>query len=195
MIGVRAVYSETEIAFHLTWDDPTFSKADPEGKSFSDQVALQFPARLSEGTERPYVLMGDSASPVYLLRWTGDSGVTEANVAGMGRLTLRTGDQRQAKGKVVFKDGQYRLVIKRPRATEDSHDLEFPVGQFLSVVFMAWDGGAGEAGSQMSLSSWYYLLLEPPPSRKRWVYPPLAALGVVGLELWGLRWARRRAQR
>ncbi len=195
MIGVRAVYSEAEIAFHLTWDDPTFSKRDPKGKTFADQVALQFPAELPEGTERPYVLMGDSGNPAYLLQWSGDTGVTEANAAGVGKLTPQTGDQLQAKGKAVFGDGQYRLVIKRPRATEDSHDLEFPVGQFLSVVFMAWDGGAGEAGSQMSLSSWYYLLLEPPPSRKRWVYPPLAALGVVGLELWGLRWARRRAQR
>ena len=195
MIGVRAVYSETEIAFHLTWDDPTFSKADPEGKSFSDQVALQFPARLSEGTERPYVLMGDRGNPVYLLRWRADSGVTEANVAGMGRLTLRTGDQRQAKGKVVFKDGQYRLVIKRPRATGEPHDPKFPIGRFLSVAFMAWDGGAGEQESQMAFSSWYYLLLEPPPSRTRWIYPPLAAIGVLGLELWGIRWARRRARR
>ncbi len=195
MIGVRAVYSETEIAFQLTWDDPTFSKPDPEGKSFSDQAALQFPARLSEGTERPYVLMGDSASPVYLLRWRADSGVTEANVAGMGRLTLRTGDQRQAKGKVVFKDGQYRLVIKRPRATGEPHDPKFPIGRFLSVAFMAWDGGAGEQESQMAFSSWYYVLLESPPSRTRWIYPPLAAVGVLGLELWGIRWARRRARR
>jgi DMSO reductase family type II enzyme heme b subunit len=195
MIGVRVVYSETEIAFQLTWDDPTFSKPDPEGKSFSDQAALQFPARLSEGTERPYVLMGDSASPVYLLRWRADSGVTEANVAGMGRLTLRTGDQRQAKGKVVFKDGQYRLVIKRPRATGEPHDPKFPIGRFLSVAFMAWDGGAGEQESQMAFSSWYYVLLESPPSRTRWIYPPLAAVGVLGLELWGIRWARRRARR
>lgn len=195
MIGVRMVYSETEIAFQLTWDDPTFSKPDPEGKSFSDQAALQFPARLSEGTERPYVLMGDSASPVYLLRWRADSGVTEANVAGVGKLTLRTGDQRQAKGKVVFKDGQYRLVIKRPRATGEPHDPKFPIGRFLSVAFMAWDGGAGEQESQMAFSSWYYVLLVPPPSQTRWIYPPLAALGVLGLELWGLRWARRRARR
>ncbi|MFQ5801816.1 MAG: c-type cytochrome [Candidatus Methylomirabilales bacterium] len=195
MIGVRAVYSETEIAFHLTWDDPTFSKSDPGGKTFADQVALQFPAGLQEGTERPYVLMGDTGKPVYLLRWTGDSGVTEANAAGAGKITPQTGDQIQAKGKVVFGDGQYRLVIKRGRATGDPNDLEFPVGRFLSVALMAWDGGAGEVGSKMSLSSWYYLLLEPPPSRTRWLYPPLAALGVVGLELWGLRWARRRARR
>lgn len=192
MIAVRAVYSETEIAFHLTWDDPTLSKRDPGGQTFADQVVLQFPAALPEGTERPYVLMGDSGNPVYLLRWTGDSGVIEANASGLGKITSQTGNQLQAKGKVVFADGQYRLVIRRPRVTGDSRDPNFPVGRFLSVAFMAWDGGAGETGSQFSLSSWYYLHLEPPPSRARWIYPPVVALGVLGLELWGLRWARRR---
>ena len=193
MIAVRAVYSETEIAFHLTWDDPTASKPDPGGKTFADQVALQFPARLLEGTERPYILMGASANPVYLLRWMSDGRVGEANATGIGKLVPQKGDVVQAKGKVLFTDGQYRLVIKRPRVTKDASDLEFPVGRFLPVAFMAWDGGNGEVGSKMSLSSWYYLYLEPPPSRARWVYPPLVALGVLGLELWGLRWARRRA--
>ena len=192
MIAVRAVYSETEIAFHLTWDDPTASKPDPRGKTFADQVALQFPARLLEGTERPYILMGASANPVYLLRWISDGGVGEANATGIGKLVPQKGDAVQAKGKVLFTDGQYRLVIKRPRVTKDSSDLEFPVGRFLSVVFMAWDGDSGEVGNKMSLSSWYYLYLEPPPSRARWVYPPLVVLGVLGLELWGLWWARRR---
>src|SRR3990172_452409 len=175
-------------------DDPTASfwlRRVP--KTFADQVALQFPARLLEGTERPYILMGASANPVYLLRWNSKGGVGEANATGIGKLVPQKGDAVQAKGKVLFMDGQYRLVIKRPRVTKDSNDLEFPVGRFLSVAFMAWDGDSGEAGSKMSLSSWYYLHLEPPPSRARWVYPPLVALGVLGLELWGLRWARRRA--
>jgi DMSO reductase family type II enzyme heme b subunit len=195
MITVRAVYSDTEIAFHLTWDDPTASKPGPGGKTFADQVALQFPARLTEGAERPYILMGESANPVYLLRWISDGGVGEANATGIGKLVPQKGDTVHATGKVRFADGRYRLVMRRARVTKDSGDLEFPVGRFLSVAFMAWDGGNGEAASRMSLSSWYYLLLEPPPSRARWVYPPLVALGVLGLELWGLRWARRSVRR
>ncbi|HWU40441.1 MAG TPA: c-type cytochrome, partial [Candidatus Acidoferrum sp.] len=34
MIIVRAVYSDREIAFHLSWDDPTASKADAAAKTF-----------------------------------------------------------------------------------------------------------------------------------------------------------------
>lgn len=194
MIAVRAVYSDTEIAFHLTWDDPTASKPDTAAKTFADQVILQFPAKLSEGTERPYILMGDAANPVYLLRWTGAGGVGEANATGIGKLFPQTGEAVQARGKAVFSDGQYRLVIKRPRATQDPNDLEFPVGRFLSVAFMAWDGGAGETGSKMAFSSWYYLVLEEPGSNKPYIIPPLVVLATVALELLVVRRARRRAQ-
>ena len=194
MITVRAVYSETEIAFQLTWDDPTASKPDATGKTFADQVAVQFPVKLSEGTERPYVLMGDGGNPVYLLRWASDSGVGEANASGLGKLTPQTGEAVQARGKVVFSDGQYRLVIKRPRVTKDPNDLEFPLGRFISVALMAWDGGAGETGNRMAFSSWYYLRLEEPGSKKPYVIPPLVALITVALEVLVVRRARRRAQ-
>jgi len=194
MIAVRAVYSDTEIAFHLTWDDPTASKPDPGGKTFADQVALQFPVRLLEGTERPYVLMGDGSNPVYLLRWTSDGGVGEANASGLGKLTAQTGAAAQARGTAVFAEGQYRLVVKRPRATNDPNDLEFPVGQFLSVAFMAWDGGAGETGSRMAFSSWYYLRLEEPGSKKPYIVPPLVVLVTVALEWLVVRRARRAAR-
>jgi DMSO reductase family type II enzyme heme b subunit len=194
MITVRAAYSEAEIAFHLTWDDPTASRPDPGAKTFADQVVLQFPARLSEGLERPYVLMGDGSSPVYLLRWASDAGVGEANAAGPGKLVSQTGEAIHAKGKALFSDGQYRLVIKRPRTTKDPNDLEFPAGRFLSVAFMAWDGGAGETGSKMAFSSWYYLHLEEAGSAKPYIIPPLVVLVTVALELAVVRRARRTAR-
>ncbi|MBI2554298.1 MAG: c-type cytochrome, partial [Candidatus Rokubacteria bacterium] len=157
MIAVRAAYSDAEIAFHLTWDDPTASKADPKADTFADQVALQFPTGPGEGNERPYVLMGDGSNPVTLLRWSSDGGVGEATATGIAKVTPRTGEAVKAKGKAMFADGQYRLVIKRPRVTKDPGDPAFPAGRFLSVSFMAWDGGAGETESKMSFSSWYYL--------------------------------------
>jgi DMSO reductase family type II enzyme heme b subunit len=194
MITVRAVYTDAEIAFHLTWDDPTESKPDAKAKTFADQVALQLPVRPAEGNERPYVLMGDGSAPVHLLRWTSDGGMREANASGLGKLTPQTGAAVQAKGTAAFADGQYRLVIKRPRATNDPNDPEFPVGHFLSVSFMAWDGGAGETESKMSFSSWYHLRLEEPSSNRPYVIPPLVILIVVALEVAVVRRARRAAQ-
>ncbi len=195
MIAVRAVYSETEIAFHLTWDDPTDSRPDVGGKASADQVALQFPARISEGTERAYVLMGDGANPVYLLRWTSGAGVGEANASGLGAITPLKNEDAQAKGRAVHQDGRYRLVMKRPRAAPKRGGTPpFPVGTFIPVAFQAWDGDNGEVGSKFSMSSWYYLRLEPPPSIARWIYPPLVATAVLGFELWGVWWARRRVR-
>jgi DMSO reductase family type II enzyme heme b subunit len=193
LITVRAVYSETEIAFHLTWDDPTGSKPDPGGRTFADQVALQLPARLSEGPERPYLLMGDGANAVYLLRWTSDGGVGEAKATGLGKIVALEKENAQAKGQAGYQDGRYRLVMKRPRAAPGETSVPpFPVGTFIPVALFAWDGNNGETGSKFSMSSWYYLRLEPPPSVVRWILPPLVASVVVGLELWGVRWARRR---
>jgi len=194
MITVRAVYTDSEIAFHLAWDDPTKSMPDAKAKTFADQIALQFAAKPAEGNERPYVLMGDGSNPVYLLRWASDAGVGEANASGLGKLTPQTGEAVQAKGAAVFADGQYRLVIKRPRVTKDAGDPEFPAGRFLSVSFMAWDGGAGETESKMSFSSWYYLRLEEPGSAKPYVIPPLVILVAAALELVVVRRARRRTQ-
>jgi hypothetical protein len=120
--------------------------------------------------------------------------VGEANASGLGKLTPQAGEAVQAKGAAVFADGQYRLVIKRPRATKDPGDPEFPAGRFLSVSFMAWDGGAGETESKMSFSSWYYLRLEEPGSNQPYVIPPLVILVTVALELVVVRRARRRTQ-
>ena len=59
LVSVRAVYNDKEIAFHLTWDDPTQSAADPASKLYADAIALQFPPQITPGPERPYFLMGD----------------------------------------------------------------------------------------------------------------------------------------
>ncbi len=194
MITVRAVYTDSEIAFHLTWDEPTKSMPDAKAKTFADQIALQFAAKPAESHERPYVLQGDGSNPVYLLRWASDSGVGEANASGLGKLTPQADEAVQAKGAAVFADGQYRLVIKRPRVTKDPGDAEFPAGRFLSVSFMAWDGGAGETESKMSFSSWYYLRLEEPGSNQPYVILPLVILVTAVLELAVVRRARRRTQ-
>ncbi len=196
MVSVRAVYSDSEVAFHLTWDDPTASKADPARKTFADQIALQFPAKLSGEADRPYLLMGDGGAPVYLLRWSADSGVDEASASGLGKVTPLKGEERQAKGRAAFENGRYRLVMKRPRLSSSQPGApQFAVATFIPVAFFAWDGSRGETAGKFSMSSWYYLRMEPMPSKARWIYPPLVVAALFGLEIWGLRRIRNRAQR
>jgi len=189
MVSVRAVWRETEIAFHLTWDDPTESK--PDGKqTFADVVALQFAPKAEGAGERPYFLMGDSSEGVYQLRWEGGKGPVETSAAGPTKVTALAGGELT--GKAVYDNGQYRAVIKRPLAAKGEQRPSFRPAVFVPIAFQAWDGGAGETGARMSLTSWYYLRLEEPQSRARFVVPPVVALLALGAMLLVVWAANRR---
>src|SRR5581483_2034920 len=87
MVTVRAAYNGREVAFHLTWDDPTESRGDPAARTFPDAVSIQFAPKVGSGGERPYFLMGGADDPVYLLRWEQGTGVQEATAQGPTRVT------------------------------------------------------------------------------------------------------------
>ena len=191
LVSVRAVYNDKEVAFHLTWDDPTQSTDDPAKKLFADAISLQFPPQPSSGTERPYFLMGDSSDAVYLLRWENGKGVAEVTANGPTKLAPIQGGE--ATGKAVYANGQYRLVMKRPLVSKSETRPTFTPAAFMPVAFQAWDGGAGEAGTRMSLTSWYYLRLEEPQSSRRFVIPPVVAILTLAVMLLVVRVANRRA--
>ena len=191
LVSIRAVYNDKEVAFHLTWDDPTQSTDDPAKKLFADAISLQFPPQPSSGTERPYFLMGDSSDAVYLLRWENGKGVTE--VTANGPTKLAPIQSAEATGKAVYANGQYRLVMKRPLVSKSETRPTFTPAAFMPVAFQAWDGGAGETGTRMSLTSWYYLRLEEPQSSRRFVIPPVVAILTLAVMLLVVRVANRRA--
>ena len=173
LVSVRAAYNDREIVFHLTWDDPTESKGDGK-KTFPDAVSLQFPPRITGGVERPYFLMGADAEAVYLLRWEQGTGVTEVAAHGPTKLAPIPGSE--ATGQATWGHGQYRVVMRRALASTGESRPTFEPRVFTPVAFQAWDGGAGETGAKMSLTSWYYLRLEEPQSNRRFVVPPVVAL-------------------
>jgi len=182
MVSVRAAWNDQEIAFHLTWDDPTESKG--------DAVQLQFPPKVEAGGERPYFLMGNDSDGVYLLRWEQGKGALEAVANGPTKIAPIAGGE--ASGKAVYQNGQYRVVIKRARAGKDDRTA-FQPGVFTPVAFQAWDSGAGETGTRMSLTSWYYLRLEEPQSKRRFVIPPVVALLTLAAMVLVVRVANRRS--
>jgi DMSO reductase family type II enzyme heme b subunit len=191
LVAVRAAYNDKEIAFHLTWDDPTQSADEPAKKLAADAIALQFPPQVTAGPERPYFLMGDASDAVYLLRWENGKGVTEATANGPTKIVPIQGGEASAKA--VHANGHYRLVIKRPLVSKDTTRPTFAPAVFMPVAFQAWDGGAGESGTKMSLTSWYYLRLEEPQSNRRFVIPPVVAVLTLAVMLLVVRVANRRA--
>ena len=188
LLEVRAVYNDREIAFHLTWDDPGETKGDGK-QTFPDAVSLQFPPQITGGTERPYFLMGDANDAVYLLRWEQGKGVAEASANGPAKVAPLAGGE--ATGKALFANGQYRLVMKRPLAVKGEARPSFRPAVFTPVAFQAWDGGAGEHGPRMSLTSWYYLRLEEPQSNRRFIIPPVVAILTLAAMVLVVRTANR----
>jgi DMSO reductase family type II enzyme heme b subunit len=188
LVSVRAAYNDKEVAFHLTWDDPTESKGDGK-QTFPDAISLQFPPQITAGTERPYFLMGDANEAVYLLRWEQGKGVVEASANGPAKIAPVAGGE--ATGQAVFANGQYRLVIKRPLAVKGDGRPTLSPAVFAPVAFQAWDGGAGETGPKMSLTSWYYVRLEEPQSNRRFIIPPVVAILTLAAMILVVRTANR----
>ena len=197
-VTAKSFYNDNEIAFLFTWDDrtKTLPKTDDEtGETVEDALAIQFPVKLSEGPTdpKPYFIWGDKR-PVYLWSWkvAEPSTVTEMNAKGIDKATVQS-DQSPIQAEGVYKDGQYQLWVKRSLTTEDRNDVQFAPGVFIPIAFSAWDGLNGDVKTKRAISTWYTFVLDPVPSNRRFVYPPLVALISVGL-LFGLRSSVRRRE-
>lgn len=198
-VMAKSFYNDNEIAFLFTWDDrtKTLPQTDDEtGETVEDALAIQFPVKIAEGPTdpKPYFIYGDKR-PVYLWSWrvAEPSTVTEMNAKGIDSATVQS-DQSPIQAEGVYKDGQYQLWVKRSLTTEDKrNDVQFSPGVFIPIAFSAWDGSNGDVKTKRAISTWYTFVLDPVPSNRRFVYPPLVALISVGL-LFGLRNSVRRRQ-
>jgi hypothetical protein len=72
-------------------------------------------------------------------------------------------------------------------------DLQLAEAKFIPIAFSAWDGSQGETGNRRGISAWYFLYIEPTPSRARFLYPGIAVVLIAAGELFFSRQARRRA--
>lgn len=185
-VRVQVVYDDQEVAFRLAWDDPIETKPDPASKIFEDAVALQFPVAVPSGPKRPYFLMGDDKNPVHLWRWGSErSDAMELNAKGANQIQAQSESGQQVTAKFKYDDGQYRLVFKRALSTPDRDlDIQFVPVQFTPIAFFVWEGTNNETGVRCSLSSWYYLLLEPTIPATVYLYPFVAILVTGGAEWW-----------
>jgi DMSO reductase family type II enzyme heme b subunit len=221
ILSVRAMYNDREIAFLLEWDDPfkdTVHKSEMEFDprelmnpgaynsyvaankviprkldTFRDSVAIQFPAKITDGAKKPHFMRGDSSNPVNLWVWKSDlneqgAPSVENSVAnGFKQSSLRVMDRESqtVTGKGVWSDGRWKVVMTRPLVAKSKNDIQFAPGKMIPMAFNAWDGSNGEHGMIMSVSTWYYVVLEESAPTKVYVF---TLLGVIfaGLGEWWL---------
>ena len=191
-VNVKSFYNDTEVAFLFTWDDRTHTVGDETdeetGKTLEDALAIQFPVKVPQGptAPKPYFLWGGRL-PVYLWHWKASAPeqVVELTAKGINNAEVQEAQGAlQAQG--AYTDGQYKLWVKRALRTDDKKDLQLEPGVFVPIAFSAWDGANGDVDTKRVMSSWYTFVLEPVPSSRRFVYPPLIAILSLGL-LFGLR--------
>ncbi|MDE0485024.1 MAG: c-type cytochrome [Candidatus Poribacteria bacterium] len=191
-VNVKSFYNDTEVVFLFTWDDRTHNTEVEEdediGTTFEDAIAIQFPVKVPKGPtdEKPYFLWGGRKA-VYLWQWKASDAdkVMELTAKGINNAGAQE-VQGDIQAKSEYTDGQYKLWVKRALKTDDKKDLQLESGVFVPIAFSAWDGANGDVDTKRVISSWYSFVLEPVPSSRRFIYPPLVALLSFGL-LVGLR--------
>ena len=224
LVQVQSVYNDKEIAFRMTWDDRTENRKHEENeqtlkmdtpdftatypvlyppsvrlKNLRDSVALQFPVKQPQGPEKPHFFLGDAGKPVNLWQWKADTdAVEELNARGYKTPAARQPDaSQQAKGKGVFNDGVWRVVIKRPLTTADTaNDVQFVSGgQLIPMAVHVWDGANGETGLRRTISSWYFVVLKTGVPAGVYASSVIAVVLAVGVEWWLIKRTKRTTTR
>jgi DMSO reductase family type II enzyme heme b subunit len=190
-----AIYTTT----NLTHEDdekegPLKGVRPPEVGTYNDGVAVQFAQAWQQlpNPEKPYFVHGDVKRGVDIWKWESDATVKELEGRGLDQVSLRE-DKNMSVSSAVWKNGRWRVVMKRALTTADTEkSAQLDLGKNIPVVFFAWDGDAGEHDGKMALSTYYYLMLEPPVPTRVYIVPPVVAGVVLLLEGWVFYTARKR---
>ena len=205
-VWVQALHNGQQLALRVTWHDPSQSPdsswnlwrgrmaramtsddsvpADTTSP-LPDRLAVQFPARVTEGSVRPYFLMGSTEQPVYLWQWESDPRTAvEGTAKGVGQFEPLGGATDTLTSAAVYDHGEWRVQFTRALATADSvNQLQFMPGRAIPMAVFAWDGSNGETGTRMSVGSWVAIYLGEPARAGTYVWPLLAMLSTGGLGL------------
>ena len=134
----------------------------PKAQKYPDAIAIQFPAGKSGDGSLPYFLNGDKEHPVNLWTWISGSNKTiEWHAQGLQDQSEHQPASQLVQSKVIFRYGQYQLVMKRKLVTSDkANDVQFEAGSTIPIAINAWDGNVKETGTQKAISSWFQMTLE-----------------------------------
>jgi DMSO reductase family type II enzyme heme b subunit len=134
--------------------------------------------------------MGDGRNPVYLWLWHSRRGAVEGRATGLGTTEVVDSDAGLT-ASAEWEAGRWRVVFRRPLAAADDGVLSFSEGAAIPIAFFAWDGSSGETGARGSISAWYFVGLQPPPSNAVFMAPLVAFLVTGGLGMFAVRRAQK----
>ena len=153
---------------------------------YNDGIAIQFAQKWETLSPplKPYFLHGDEKHGVDIWKWQSDGTVEEIEGHGIDALQVRE-DKNVKVTYAKWENGMWQVIMKRALLTEDKEkSAQLVAGNNIPITFFAWDGDAGEVGGRMALSTFYYLMMEPPIPTTVYIVPPLVFFVFVGLLCW-----------
>jgi len=187
-LGVRSVHNGIEIAFLLEWQDNTKNDRLTPG-TFRDGVAIglplgEAPAFFCMGQLDHYINIwhwkADWQSDIdrraaKAAERKGESGEVRRfeviprrassveDLVGGGFSTLTSKQsQGRVQGKAIWKDGVWRVVIRRPLASTDpENEARLEPGRLQAVAFAVWNGENKERNGQKAVAPWFQLSIDP----------------------------------
>jgi len=183
---VRSLHNGAEIAFLLEWQDNTKNDRLTPG-TFRDGVAIGLPL----GDAPAFFCMGQLDHYINIWHWKADwqsdidrraSRQTEKKEGGVrtfeviprrvssvedliggGFSTLTTKEkQGRIQGKAQWKDGVWRVVMRRPLVSEEpENEAKLIPGRVQTISFAVWNGENKERNGQKSVAPWFQLAIDP----------------------------------
>jgi hypothetical protein len=209
---VQALHDGTQLAMRVSWSDPSRSPDAPwdewlgrirttmtggdslpvDSVQGPDLLAVQFPAQITDGAERPFFLGGDTRRPVYAWRWTSNPDqVQVGRMTGLGRFT--PSGTTEVTHAAVHEHGAWYVQFSRPLAPADTATAPaFAAGRAIPITFLAADGSNGETEMRSAVGAWYAIYLDTPTPPRVYVAPAATVLLTAGLGVLVVVTAQRR---
>lgn len=89
----------------------------------------------------------------------GAAPVQELNATGPGTLTLQPLSSQDVRGRGVYMDRAWHVVMVRDLTTGDPDDANLAVKRKIPVAFALWDGSKGDRDGQKAVTQWEWLVL------------------------------------
>jgi len=164
-VEVAALHDGQTVAFHLAWSDATENRGMDDTTAFPDAAGILL--RVVEGA--PSVTMGAPSLPVNAWYWRADEDGRGRQVVAEGLGTTRPVEGDGVKGRGVWRDGRWQVVITRAMKQSTPEPVaQLSPGQITGFGVAIWEGSHGErAGIKAFSGDWLELGLSNLPMARR----------------------------
>jgi DMSO reductase family type II enzyme heme b subunit len=157
VVQVAALHDGERIAFRLEWDDPTENREITDETPFPDGCGILFPTVQFA----PMAVMGAVGMAVNAWYWRADEDGHGRHLLAEGLGTTRTVDEELVRGKGVYRNQRWHVVVTRAMKVKSPEKLaQIEAGGSIGFGVAIWEGGHGERAGLKSISGDDWIQLE-----------------------------------